>query len=81
MLREAASRGVRVPDDLSVVGSDGVAAAWAQPVLTTLEQPVERIAETVVAALGTLIEQPDAELPDFVFRPRLRVGGTTAPPA
>ena len=80
VLREAVARGLRVPEELSVVGFDGVAAAWTQPPLTTLEQPVDLIAETAVAALGRMIGQPDAELPDFVFRPRLRAGGTTAPP-
>jgi DNA-binding LacI/PurR family transcriptional regulator len=81
VLREAAARGLRVPEELSVVGFDGLAAWWTQPVLTTVEQPIEQIAETTIAALDTSIEQPDAGLPDYVFRPRLREGGTTAPPA
>jgi DNA-binding LacI/PurR family transcriptional regulator len=79
ILQEAAARGVRVPERLSVIGCGGPAAKWSQPLLTTLEQPLELLAATTVAALGTLLEQPDAELPDFVFRPRLREGGTTAP--
>jgi DNA-binding LacI/PurR family transcriptional regulator len=80
VLHEAAALGLRVPEDLSIVGFDGIAAAWTQPNLTTVEQPIAQIGETAVAALRDLIEQPDVELPSFVFRPRLRRGGTTAPP-
>jgi DNA-binding LacI/PurR family transcriptional regulator len=46
------ARGVRVPEDVSVVGFDGVPeAAEAQPPLTTVEQPYRRIAERSVAAI------------------------------
>jgi len=80
VLHEAAAAGVRVPEELSIVGFDGIAAAWTQPHLTSVEQPIEQIAETAVAALRGLIEQPEVELPSFVYRPRLRRGGTSAPP-
>jgi len=78
-LQEAATRGVRVPGELSLVGFDGVAAAWTQPQLTTVEQPIDEISARAVDALRALIEQPDLELPNFVYRPRLRLGETTAP--
>lgn len=81
VLDEAARCGLRVPDDLSVVGFDGVEAAdWTQPLLTTVEQPIDEIAETAVNALKALIDAPGRPLPRYVFRPRLRVGGSTAPP-
>ena len=80
VLQEAAALGLRVPEELSIVGFDGIAAAWTQPQLTTIEQPIEKIAETALEALRGLIEQPDVDLPSFVFRPRLRLGGTSAPP-
>lgn len=79
-LHEAIALGLRVPEQLSIVGFDGIAAAWTQPHLTSVEQPIDEIAETAVAALRGLIEQPDVELPSFVYRPQLRRGGTTAPP-
>ena len=82
VLNEAVQRGLRVPEDLSIVGFDGVdAAEWTYPLLTTVEQPIAEIAETAVTALTTLIDEPDRPLPHYVFRPRLRVAGSTAPPA
>jgi DNA-binding LacI/PurR family transcriptional regulator len=80
VLQEALARGLQVPRDLSVVGFDGIAAEWTQPRLTTIEQPIVEIAETAVDALRRLIEEPDRPLPHYVFRPHLRVGGSTAPP-
>src|SRR5712691_3042407 len=81
VLIEAGELGLRVPDDLSVVGFDGIdAAAWTQPPLTTVVQPIALIAETAVDALQSLIREPSRRLPNFVFRPTLRRGGTTASP-
>jgi DNA-binding LacI/PurR family transcriptional regulator len=79
--QEAAARGLRVPDDLSVVGFDGIdAATWTDPPLTTVVQPVEEIAETAIRALGSQLARPEQPLPDYLFRPLLRRAGTTAPP-
>ena len=81
VLMEAAEHGLVVPDDLSVIGFDGIeAASWTQPALTTIEQPIADIAETAVGALKSLIDEPERPLPDFVFRPKLRVRASTAPP-
>lgn len=80
-LQEAGAQGLRVPEDLSIVGFDGIdAAAWTSPPLTTVEQPIEEIAETAVNMLRTLISEPAKPLPDSSFRPRLNVRGSTAPP-
>lgn len=82
VLQEAAARGLHVPDDLSVVGFDGIeAAAWTSPALTTMEQPIAEIAETAVNALRMLIAEPAKPLPDYSFRPRLRVRESTGAPA
>jgi DNA-binding LacI/PurR family transcriptional regulator len=82
VLQEAAARGLRVPEDLSVVGFDGIeAGAWTSPALTTVEQPIDDIAETAVNALRTLIAEPEKPLPDYSFRPRLRVRASTAAPS
>lgn len=81
VLREARELGIRVPDELSVVGFDGIdAGAWVDPPLTTIEQPIEEIAETTIQALRTLIAERDRSLPSFVFKGKLRRRGSTAPP-
>lgn len=80
VIREAEELRVHVPGDLSVVGFDGIeAAAWNEPPLTTVEQPIGEIAETAVRALRSLIENDARSLPNYVFRPRLRLGRSTAP--
>ena len=80
VLLEAADQDIAVPKELSVVGFDGIAAtSWTHPALTTIEQPIDDIARTAVEALTTLIDQPDQALPDYVFRPKLRVRDSTAP--
>lgn len=51
---------LRVPDDLSIVGFDGVGAAgWASYRLTTVRQPVKRMTEAAVAMLLERIERPE----------------------
>ena len=42
--------------------------------------PIDEIAETAVEALRALVDDPGQTLPSYVFRPTLRVGGTTGPP-
>ena len=52
--------GLKVPDDLSVVGFDGVAPArWRSYNLTTVRQPVGRMAAAATAMLFERIENPD----------------------
>ncbi len=80
-MQEADALGLDVPKDLSIVGFDGIdAATWTQPPLTTVEQPIDEIAETAIAALRRQIDAPEQTRPSYVFRPRLRCGGTTAAP-
>jgi DNA-binding LacI/PurR family transcriptional regulator len=83
VLQEASAQGLRVPGDLSVVGFDGIdAAEWTSPRLTTVEQPIDEIADVAVDMLRTLIDEPQKPLPDSSsFRPHLTVRESTAPPA
>jgi DNA-binding LacI/PurR family transcriptional regulator len=80
-VQEATKQGLSVPEDLSIVGFDGIeATAWTDPPLTTVEQPIEEIAETAVNALRTMMDAPTKPLPDSFFRPSLRKRASTAPP-
>ena len=52
MLATAELHGIRIPEDLSIIGCDGIRVGeWLRPKLTTLEQPIEGIAQ---AALDTI---------------------------
>ncbi|RMF37577.1 MAG: LacI family transcriptional regulator, partial [Alphaproteobacteria bacterium] len=54
--------GLRVPEDVSVVGYDDVpAAAWLSYNLTTVRQPANRMVAETVKTLIEQIENPDAE--------------------
>lgn len=80
-LQEARRRGLRVPEDLSIVGFDGIeAATWTEPPLTTVEQPIAEIADTAVETLRSLIAESERPVPSSYFRPRLCVRGTTGAP-
>lgn len=51
--------GLSVPADLSIVGFDGVGpAAWPSYRLTTIRQPVRRMADAAVAMLMERVEDP-----------------------
>lgn len=59
MLARFAERGVRVPEDVSVVGCDDIFGAdFCHPPLTTLTQPIEHAARTAVAMLVSRLDAP-----------------------
>jgi DNA-binding LacI/PurR family transcriptional regulator len=71
VLRE---HGLRVPDDVAVVGfDDSVAATQARPALTTVRQPVEEMAKALTLTLLDRIADPDAPVTSRVFPPKLVV--------
>ena len=57
VLTAARSRGVRVPDDLSVVGfDDSFLTEWATPALTTVRQPLRDMGRVALRTLLRLVE-------------------------
>lgn len=57
------SRGLRIPEDISVAGYDGIRAARHMvPKLTTLRQDTERIGREAASNLISLIEEPKSTL-------------------
>jgi DNA-binding LacI/PurR family transcriptional regulator len=80
IIRAAEELGIAVPDDLSVVGFDGVRVEGLWPYdLTTLVQPAFEKGAASGRAIVELIEgrQPEPSL----FRSTFHPGNTTAPPA
>ena len=56
-IQAARARGLRVPEDLSVVGFDDVEyATIVTPALTTVRQPLAEMGRTAVSLLGRLLE-------------------------
>ncbi len=57
MYRELFEAGIRIPEDVSVLGFDGIELGdYVQPKLTTLRQPVEQLALATIDLLLKLIE-------------------------
>ncbi|MFJ4326169.1 LacI family DNA-binding transcriptional regulator [Streptomyces tricolor] len=76
-----AERGVRVPDEVSVVGFDDLPEArWVAPALTTVRQP---LAEMAATALRLLVRMMHGERPEGTrteLSTRLVQRASTAPP-
>jgi len=69
--------GIKVPEDLSVVGFDGVGPAqWESYDLTTVRQPVGRMTEAAVSMILERIEQPDVPPEKRTFSGILVDGGS-----
>ena len=81
VLRAAADLGLRVPEDVSVVGyDDSRLAAVTRPPLTTVRQDVGAKARLAVDALVRAINDPDSAPPERELLPaELVVRASTAP--
>ncbi|MDD3925871.1 MAG: LacI family DNA-binding transcriptional regulator [bacterium] len=78
VLHALAERGMRCPDDMAVVGFDNIEmSAYSNPPLTTIEQPVERIASELVRLLSDRISNPAGEREQVVLLPSLTVRKST----
>jgi LacI family transcriptional regulator len=73
--------GLRVPEDLSVVGFDDIdLAAHVDPPLTTVNQPVREKGARAVELVAAAIELGEANRPRHLRLPtRLVVRGSTGP--
>jgi DNA-binding LacI/PurR family transcriptional regulator len=82
-IRALHEAGLRVPEDVSVVGFDDIeSAAYQNPGLTTVQQPMRKMglmaAETVLRRIARPAERSEGLLAPIVVGPELVVRGTTA---
>lgn len=79
VIRSARDRGLRVPEDLSVVGSDdSQMMEFADPPLTTVRQPAEALAQAASREIAEQIAGAPPGAGEVLHRPELVVRGSTA---
>jgi DNA-binding LacI/PurR family transcriptional regulator len=78
--RAAERTGLSVPKDVSVVGYDDSSVLdFIGPPLTTVRQPIERIAENVARIVTSLVSNRTVSTEEILVEPELRLRGSTAP--
>jgi len=80
-MRAFQEAGLRVPDDLSVVGLDDIAiASFSIPTLTTVRQPLVKMGRMAAETLLDRIEKRSAFLQNIRVEPELVVRRSSGPP-
>lgn len=80
-MREAQEQGLRVPEDISFLGFDGIdMGAFINPSLSTMYQSIDEIGKTSVQILLDQLENQRLLGPDIVLPHRLIVRESTGPP-
>jgi LacI family transcriptional regulator len=80
-LKTLTEAGLRVPEDISIVGfDDNELASHLKPGLTTIRQPFYNIGQEAVKLLEALIAAPQGKARHQFVAPELIVRGSTAPP-
>jgi LacI family transcriptional regulator len=77
----ARQHGLRIPDDLSVVGFDELPVSrWASPPLTTVRQPLAEMGSAAAQMLGELIDGVPLRTSRVELSTDLHIRESTAPP-
>jgi DNA-binding LacI/PurR family transcriptional regulator len=80
-MRAFQEAGLRVPEDISVVGFDDVSiASFSIPPLTTVRQPLAKMGRIAAETLLDRIEERAAFIPEIAVEPELISRRSTGPP-
>ena len=78
VIKELLSRNFTIPDDIKVVGYDGIAlCSIASPTLTTIQQPIRELANSAVSTLLYLIDNHNTIIPSDIKLPVMLSQGQT----
>jgi len=79
-IRAIQEAGLRIPQDVSVVGFDDIPwAAFQTPSLTTVHQPLEKMGQMAAEALIRMIEDDGGSASEIAIEPTLVVRESTGP--
>lgn len=80
-ISEVEKAGLRIPDDISIAGYDGITLSrMLRPMLTTLHQDSEGLGMNAAQLLIAAIEEPKTYIPQLVVVPgEVQVGSTVKP--
>jgi DNA-binding LacI/PurR family transcriptional regulator len=80
-MRAASALGLRVPEDVSIIGIDDInISAYLNPPLTTIHQPLHEVARAGIELLLSLLnDQPPAQQ-QILLEPSLKIRASTAAP-
>ncbi|MBS4197349.1 LacI family DNA-binding transcriptional regulator [Lederbergia citri] len=79
VIQEAKEMGLKIPNDLSIVGYDNtILATTTVPGLTTIAQPITEMGNRVVDVIISEIKDKNQTKERILFEPELIIRGTTA---
>ena len=82
VLHGLARNGIKVPDEISVIGFDNIPLApFVYPALTTVDQPAAQMAETAGAVLMRALQDGAGEIEYIMLPTKLVIRDSTAPPS
>lgn len=71
-------RGIRIPDDIAIVGCNGIRDTnYLHPALTTIVQPLQQVCATAWSFLKQRIDDPTLPLQQVVLSARLDIRGSS----
>jgi DNA-binding LacI/PurR family transcriptional regulator len=80
VMQSAFRHGLRIPEDLSVVGFDDIYwSKYATPPLTTVKLPIHQMAEEAINCFLDRLEKPDRACRTVTLEVQLEKRGSTAP--